>query len=364
MTNSLAIVARPGSDEPSFHHVSSPPSPGPDDVLCRTLELGVCGTDREILHSLKPALPPGEDFLALGHECLAEIIEAGSRVQQYRAGDLVVPAVRRPLGVQSFRVDMLALGEFVERGIFHEHGFSCPTWLDRPEHLFRVKPSIASVAVLAEPVAVAEKGINEALVIQQARLDARVWTDPPPRVLVTGMGPIGFAAVLAARARSWPVTMAGRDAPDTFRAQLAQAFDANYRQLADEIPDAAFDGRYDLVLECTGSDQVMLSASRILAPRGVMVWLGSTRVPESKQHNVEQLMRDGIIRNHVHIGTVNSAPRDFVHALEHLEYWLERKPAELQKVITRRVSPREALWHYSHREPQGIKTIVEYPRGT
>lgn len=333
-------------------------------MLCRTLELGVCGTDREILHSLKPALPPGEDFLALGHECLAEIIATGSQVQEYRAGDLVVPAVRRPLGTQPFRVDMLALGEFVERGIFHEHGFSCPTWLDRPEHLFRVKPSIASVAVLAEPVAVAEKGINEALVIQQARLDARVWVDPPPRVLVTGMGPIGFAAVLAASARGWPVTMAGRDAPDTFRAQLVQAFDAHYRPLADEIPDDAGDGRYDLVLECTGSDQVMLSAARILAPRGVMVWLGSTRVPESKHHNVEQLMRDGIIRNHVHIGTVNSAPRDFVHALEHLEYWLARKPTDLQKVITRRVSPQEALWHYSHREPQGIKTIVEYPRGT
>ena len=133
----------------------------------------------------------------LGHECLAEIVLVGAKVTDYRPGDLVVPAVRRPLGNQSIRVDMLGLGEFVERGIFHEHGFSCPSWLDRPEHLFRVKRSIASVAVLAEPVAVAEKGINEALVIQQARLGASIWAASPPRVLVTGMGPIGFAAVLA-----------------------------------------------------------------------------------------------------------------------------------------------------------------------
>ncbi len=355
-----SIVARVGTSVPAFQPAIHPGPPGPGQVLCRTLELGVCGTDREILESLRPATPAGESQLVLGHECLAQIDAVGEGVSTLQCGDLVVPAVRRPLGQQRFRVDMLALGEFVERGIFHEHGFSLPFWHDSPDHLFLVQPSTADVAVLAEPVAVAEKGINEAVLIQRARFDERFWADPLPRVLVTGMGPIGFAAVLAARARSWPVTIVGRDPADSFRARLAHEFGAVYCSLADEIPAQASDGRYDLVLECTGSDQVLLAAARVLAPRGALVWLGSTRLPEPANHNVERLMRDAIIRNHVHLGTVNSAPRDFLHALEHLDYWQTQNPAALRALITRRVPPAQALWHYSHREPQGIKTVVDY----
>jgi threonine dehydrogenase-like Zn-dependent dehydrogenase len=355
-----AIVARPGSSLPELIEPPMPPQPGPGEVLCRTLELGVCGTDREILQSLQPALPPDAPYLVLGHECLARVEQVGPDVSEYAPGDLVVPAVRRALGPRRIRVDMLALGEFVERGIFHEHGFSLPLWIDRPEHLFRVASRIADVAVLAEPLAVSEKAINEACTVQRARLAPDVWTDDPPRVLVTGMGPIGFAAVLAARARGWPVTMVGRDTPDTFRARLAARFEVHYLQFP-ATPDAASaDGEFDLVLECTGSDEIMLAAARSLAPRGVMVWLGSTRLPKPKPHNVERMMRDGIIRNHLHLGTVNSAPRDFLDALRHLEYWIDRRPEDLRRIITRRVTPPDSLWDYSHREPQGIKTVIEY----
>ena len=61
------------------------------------------------------------------------------------------------------RVDLLPFGPFTERGIVCEHGFSQPLWLDRPEYLFRVPAEIADLAVLAEPLAVSEKAVNEAL---------------------------------------------------------------------------------------------------------------------------------------------------------------------------------------------------------
>ena len=61
---------------------------------------------------------------------------------------------------------------------------------------------IEDLAVFAEPLAVAEKGINEAHTLQRARLGETCWTGNGPRVLVTGMGPIGFAAVIACVARN------------------------------------------------------------------------------------------------------------------------------------------------------------------
>ncbi|HND56414.1 MAG TPA: hypothetical protein PLV92_28545, partial [Pirellulaceae bacterium] len=217
--------------------------------------------------------------------------------------------------------------------------------------------------------AVSEKAVNEALVVQQARIGPRHWSDVPPRVLVTGQGPIAFTAVLASVARGWPVTMTGRDQPSTFRAQLAQRFGARYVPMHDLLgsldadhallADVERDG-FDLVLECTGGDDVMIGASAVLASRGVMVWLGSTRVPERTQRPVQRMMRDGILRNHLHVAVVNSAPRDFVDALAHLDQLLPTHGRELADLMTARVAPVDALWHYEHRQGQGIKTVVDY----
>lgn len=326
------------------------------------MELGVCGTDREILLSTEPVVPPGEPHLILGHECLARIEAIGPGVTKYKPGDLAVPVVRRAHPGARHRADMLAFGEFTERGIYHEHGFSLPRWLDRPEYLFPVSPGVAEVAVLTEPLSVAEKGIHEALVVQQARLGEATWSDPPPRVLVTGMGPIGFAALVGCQARAWPATMWGRDDADTFRAQLAVAWGASY---ASEKSDSLFpadverDG-FDLILECTGSDDVMVRSAQALRSRGVMIWLGSARRPQPHLHNVEALMRSGLLRNHVHIGCVNAAPRDFESALAHLAKLLATHRQELAALITHRVPPAEALWHFEHRVPQGIKTVVMF----
>ncbi len=365
------IAAFADSIAPRFVELPEPPRIGPDEVLCRTLELGVCGTDREILHSRRPLMPPGADFLVLGHECLARVEATGSEVSGIAVGDLVVPAVRRrkPDAPSGTRVDLLEFRYYTERGIVHEHGFSTPLWTDRPEHLYRVSPELAPWAVLTEPFSVAEKGVNEALTIQRARLNAIDWT---PRVLVTGMGPIGFAALAVSVCRGWPTTLYGRDPADNFRAQLVASLGGTYlpagqfaEQTAGTSPakentagaSPAAQG-FDLILECTGSDEVLVQAGRALAARGVMVWLGSSRVPRPRELNVAQLMRDAVVRNHVHIGCVNAAPRDFHDALAHLDQLRRQRPEALSALITARVSPEESLWHYEHRQPQGIKTVV------
>src|SRR5688500_4852038 len=101
----LAIAARTGTTQPQMVEVAPPAGPGPGEVLCRTLELGICGTDREILHSANPWAPAGDDFLVLGHECLGQIEAVGSGVSDYKSGDLVVPAVRRAKPGQTRRLD-------------------------------------------------------------------------------------------------------------------------------------------------------------------------------------------------------------------------------------------------------------------
>ena len=103
---------------------------------------------------------------------------------------------------------------------------------------------------------------------------------------------------------------------------------------------------------------MMVEASQAVRSLGVIVWLGSTRTPEPHALPVAKMMRDGILRNHLHLGTVNSARRDFADALAHLAHMQMTHAAELAALFTARVSIRDSLWHYENREPQGIKTVV------
>src|ERR1051325_8031443 len=90
-----AITLRPrvpGSARPDDVPEPSPPE---GSILAKTLALGVCGTDREILAGEYGAAPPGEERLILGHESLRVVDEAppGSG---FHPGDHVVGIVRRP----------------------------------------------------------------------------------------------------------------------------------------------------------------------------------------------------------------------------------------------------------------------------
>ena len=64
-------------------------------VLIRALEVGVCGTDREIYEGLFGIPPAGEEALVIGHELLGGVERDG---HGFARGDLVAATVRRSCG--------------------------------------------------------------------------------------------------------------------------------------------------------------------------------------------------------------------------------------------------------------------------
>jgi len=84
-----AITLSPGvANSARLDEVPEPP-PSDGAVLVRTLALGVCGTDREILSGAYGFAPPGQSRLVLGHESLGEVVEA-PKESALVPGDLVV----------------------------------------------------------------------------------------------------------------------------------------------------------------------------------------------------------------------------------------------------------------------------------
>ena len=73
----LALVTQPGhTDTTCIEDVPAVEARG-GEVLLRTLEVGVCGTDREISEGLVGIPPEGDSLLVLGHEALGVVERNG-----------------------------------------------------------------------------------------------------------------------------------------------------------------------------------------------------------------------------------------------------------------------------------------------
>src|SRR5882757_4206326 len=73
------------------------PEPPPSDgaVLARTMALGVCGTDREIISGSYGCAPPGQQASGVGPR-IARRDQSGAGGEWLGAGDLIEGIVRRP----------------------------------------------------------------------------------------------------------------------------------------------------------------------------------------------------------------------------------------------------------------------------
>src|SRR6185503_4875613 len=171
-----AVGVIPRKREVAMMSHAEPGISSPLDVKIRTIEVGVCGTDREICSFAYGTPPADSDYLVLGHEALGEVVEVGHGISQFKAGDLVVPTVRRPCPhdhcspCRAERQDFCFTGDFTERGIKMTHGFMTEYFVEEERHLNLVPPELREVAVLVEPLTVAEKALAQVWQVQQRLL--------------------------------------------------------------------------------------------------------------------------------------------------------------------------------------------------
>ena len=132
-------------------------------ALLKVLRIGIDGTDLEINQALYGEPPSGSSYLICGHECLANVAEVGPNSWDIKKGDLVVPTVRRPddcLNCRSGESDMCLTGNYREHGIKGLHGFCSEFSVSDVDFLVKIPQNLAEVAVLLEPMSVAEKAVR------------------------------------------------------------------------------------------------------------------------------------------------------------------------------------------------------------
>ena len=270
--------------------------PRPGGVLLRTLEVGVCGTDREIAAGEFGSAPPGETELILGHELLGVVVGGG---EGFAEGDLVTATVRRSCGhcraCEQGSPDACDTGDYSERGITALQGFASDLVVEDAENLVAVPRALGRLGVLAEPASVCARGIRHATAIGSRQ----PWQ--PKRALVIGAGAIGMLTTYLLRLAGHEVWTVARSEPESEKGRLVAASGARYASTAQTPLSAVREdaGGFDLAIEAAGNAEMMVEAMGALRRNGVACLIGL----DAHAHRVEidstVLGRDFVIENRV-----------------------------------------------------------------
>lgn len=344
---------------------------GPTQVKLEILDVGICGTDREIARFDYGTPPPDSPYLVIGHESLGRVIEVGPEVTRVVPGDLVVTMVRRPCPHPDCRAcvrgrqDFCFTGDFTERGIGGRHGFMTERVVDDQKYMHVVPGHLRPVGVLVEPLTIAEKALIQVWDVQE-RLP---WTAPGTpggeghgqRAVVLGAGPVGLLGCLALLVRGFETWVYSLEPSGSPKARWVESVGGHYVS-AKEVPIAGLAeevGNIDLMYEATGAAKVSFHALEELGINGVFVFTGVPGRKAPIQVDADLIMRRLVLDNQLLFGTVNAGADAFEAAIADLAQFHARWPEALAALITGRFAP-EDVTELLTGPASGIKRVVSF----
>uniref|UniRef100_C5CZC7 Alcohol dehydrogenase GroES domain protein n=1 Tax=Variovorax paradoxus (strain S110) TaxID=543728 RepID=C5CZC7_VARPS len=259
---------------PGDLRVEEVPTPelGANQLQVRVRCGGICGSDLHYYQHGGFGTVRIQEPMVLGHEVAGVIEAVGPEVSGFSAGQRIAVSPSRPCGLcrfcqeglQNHCLDMRYYGSAM-RNPHVQGAFRQQIVIDTHQaHLLADHLSDGEGA-MAEPLSVALHGVQRA-----GPLLGR-------KVLVTGCGPIGALAIIAARRAG----AAHIVATDMGAHPLSKALKVG----ADEVVNiaeepgglarfAADKGQFDVLFEASGNERALRGAFEVLRPRGIIVQLG------------------------------------------------------------------------------------------
>jgi L-iditol 2-dehydrogenase len=254
------------------------PQAGPREVKLRVRNCSTCGTDVKIFRSGHPNLDPPR---IMGHEIAGEIVDVGSQVSGWSAGDRVQVIAAVPCGMcrECLRGRMTVCLNQTSVGYQYEGGFA--EYLVVPEQVLRVD----GLNRIPDGIGFAEASVAEPLacVLNGQRL-AQVGADDD-LVVVIGAGPIGCLHVRLARARGARRVALVDLQPDRLklsaeRVQPDAVIDGSAVDVVDEVMQLTDGVGADVVITAAASGAAQEQALRMAARGGRISFFGG--LPKDK----------------------------------------------------------------------------------
>jgi L-iditol 2-dehydrogenase len=239
------------------------PVPADDEVLVQVGSVGVCGSDVHYYKHGRIADMVVEGPLVLGHEVGGRIVDVGRDVPRDRVGERVALEPQRPCRrchyCKTGQLNLCPQMEFFETppidGAFCDY-VTVPT-----DFAHRVPDSLSDAAVgLLEPLSVGIWANHKA------------GTTAGSKVFITGGGPIGALAGMAARAMGATEIIVS-DPVESRRQRVTELVGATAVDPREGFDPSSLEA--DVFLECAGPTRALLDGIKAVRPGGTIVLVGN-----------------------------------------------------------------------------------------
>ncbi|MBP7241841.1 L-idonate 5-dehydrogenase [Amaricoccus sp.] len=245
---------------------------GPGEVEVAVEAGGICGSDLHYYHHGGFGAVRLKEPMILGHEVAGRVTALGPGVDGIAVGDRVAVSPSRPCGACAFCLEGLP-NQCLNMRFY---GSAMPFPHIQGAFRERLVALASQCHKVADGVAIGEAALAEPFAVTLHAV-ARAGSLLDRRVLVTGCGPIGALAIIAARAHGAREIVA-TDVSDTVLAFAARiGADRTINVATDPDSLAAYGankGSFDVQFEASGNAAAIRSGLDVLRPRGVLVQLG------------------------------------------------------------------------------------------
>ncbi len=332
-------------------------------VTLKPIYTGICGTDRGIVAgSLSFAYNPhGYNRLVLGHESLCRVVSAEPNNYGIKAGDLVIPMVRRPgtcLNCLAGRSDNCSDGNKHEAGITGMHGFMRSQFGDYPEYLIKVpEMAAAKIAVLTEPAKNVEKAMEVVDIISRRS----IFTDNQgsfegKAALVIGTGSEGFLYAMKCRDYGFRTIVTNRHSIDETKVGILSRIGAEFY---DYTHDTGSEKQgFDLVIDTSGDPATVIRFLRKINNNGILLLFGTNGKAPGALMNGDDI--DLIVERNITVaGSVDGSRIHYERGLQDLIKWNAIYGGAAERLITGYASP-GSTGIFTAKPTGEIKTVISW----
>jgi threonine dehydrogenase-like Zn-dependent dehydrogenase len=230
--------------------------------------------------------------------------------------------------------------------------------VDDEQYIVKVPKELREVAVLLEPLTVAEKAAEQLRILAE-RLPGRLKVDPSNlRAVVLGAGPIGLLGAMKLVHGKFDTYVYYRGKADSPNVKIVSAIGAHFISSEEHTPEdlAKMLGNISVVYEATGVAKLSFDVLSVLGVNGVFLVTGVPGVRVPIEMDAEKIMRNVVLNNQVICGTVNASRASFEEGVRDLGSFIQRFPDAVRALITARVTLDEAREAVVSRG--GIKSVV------
>lgn len=336
---------------------------GTGKAKLKPIYTGLCGTDRAMIAGNLPFTynPKGQKYMVIGHEAVCQVLDIESNKFNIKAGDYVVPVVRRHGSCVNCRIGRPdncsdADHDIIEAGVRGLDGFNSEYFYDSPENMVKIyDKSMPLVNVLTEPT----KNVMKAFEVFNKLSERSIFGDSDStyslkNCVIIGTGSEAFLYAFMAKEYNMNVFMANRHPLPEDKLKIIEETKSGFFDYKTENGPESI----DLLIDTSGDPGTIIYFIRKLNYNGVCILFGTNGAAPATDYSGMDI--NYIVEHNIVIaGSVDGSKKHYMDAIAHLNKWKHTSGGALKKLITGIYSPEETEI-FLKKPAEEIKSVIKW----